>query len=63
MHYFKAINDKQLGVCLRMLFADDIRYFVETKMNDKGKIEFLIGVDVSQSKFEMLRKRYEILIS
>jgi hypothetical protein len=43
MDYFLAVNDKQLGICLRMLYAEKIRGFVETVMNEKGKIEFHIG--------------------
>ena len=30
MKYFLAVNDKQLGVCLRMLYADGIQGIVET---------------------------------
>lgn len=63
MNYFQAVNDKQLGVCLRMLYAEKIQPFVKTTMNEKGKIEFHISVNADQQTFEVLRERYEILIS
>lgn len=57
MRYFLAVNNKQLGICLRML------YFVETVMNGKGRIEFHIGIAVDDELFEKLNRRYKILIS
>ena len=39
MRYFLAVNNKQLGICLRMLYAERIQGFVETVMNGKGRIE------------------------
>lgn len=63
MNYFRAKNDKQLGVCLRMLYAEKIQGLVETVKNSKGKIEFCIKARVDEQIFEMLNERYEILIS
>ncbi len=63
MDYFRAVNDKQLGVCLRMLYADKIQGFVETTINDKGKIEFHISIDVDERTFKKLLERFEIMIS
>ena len=63
MNYFKAVNDKLLGVCLRMLYADGIQGTVEVVMNDKNKIEFHVKINADQETLEMLLERYEILIS
>lgn len=63
MDYFLAINNRQLGICLRMLFADGIQGHVETVLNEKDKIEFHIRIDTSEEIFEKLNERYEILIS
>ncbi len=63
MDYFLAVNDKQLGVCLRMLYAEKIRGFVDVVMNEKGKIEFHISIAAEDGLFEELRERYQILIS
>lgn len=63
MDYFLAVNDKQLGICLRMLYAERIQGYVETMMNGKGKIEFHIRVATGKELFEELRERYQILIS
>ena len=44
MDYFLAVNDRQLGTCLRMLFAEKLQPAVQTVLNDKGKIEFHISI-------------------
>lgn len=62
MRYFLAKNDKQLGICLRMLYAEGIQGIVETCVNSKDKIEFRIKINEA-SKFEKLNKLYETLIS
>ena len=38
MDYFLDVIDKQLGICIRMLYAEIIKGYVETVMNVKGKI-------------------------
>ncbi len=63
MDYFLAVNDKQLGVCLRMLYAEKLQGIVETVRNDKGKIEFHIHIDVDEQTKTKLLERYDILIS
>lgn len=63
MDYFLAVNNRQLGICLRMLFADGIQGHVETVLNEKDKIEFHIRIDTNEEIFEKLKERYEILIS
>ena len=63
MNYFRAVNDKQLGICLRMIYAEHIHSFVETVMNDKGKIEFHVYINAEEHYRKQLIERYEILIS
>ena len=63
MNYFLAVNDRQLGTCLRMLFAEKLQPAVQTVLNDKGKIEFHISIAADQEVFEELDERYKILIS
>ena len=63
MEYFLAVNDKQLGLCLRMLYADGLNANVQTVRNDKGKIEFHIRTSVDGTYFNELLERYTILIS
>ena len=45
MNYFLAVNDRQLGTCLRMLFAEKLQPAVQTVLNEKGKIEFHISFE------------------
>ena len=63
MKYFLAINDRQLGTCLRMLFAEKLQPVIQTVMNDKGKIEFHISIPANEDVFEELDERFKILIS
>ena len=55
MNYFLAVNDRQLGTCLRMLFAE--------KLQPAVQIEFHISIAADQEVFEELDERYKILIS
>lgn len=63
MQYMRAINNKQLGICLRLLFSEGLQGMVETVMNGKGRIEFRIRANVDENIFEELSRQYEILIS
>lgn len=63
MNYFLAVNDRQLGTCLRMLYAERIQPVVQTVLNDKGKIEFHISIATDDDLFEDLNERFKILIS
>lgn len=63
MNYFLAVNDRQLGTCLRMLFSEKLQPAVQTVLNEKGKIEFHISIAADQEVFEELNERYKILIS
>nr|DAQ44360.1 MAG TPA: hypothetical protein [Caudoviricetes sp.] len=63
MNYFLAVNDRQLGICLRMLFAENLQPAVQTVLNEKGKIEFHISIAADDDLLEDLKQRYTILIS
>lgn len=61
MHYFLAKTDRQLGICLRMLYAEGIAHCdVETVLNAKHKIEFHITIAETEP-FEQLNAHYEML--
>ena len=63
MEYFLAVSDKQLGLCLRLLYAEGIRAIVETVRNSKGKIEFHVTACTDEALLKELLERYNILIS
>ena len=56
MNCFLAVNDRQLGTCLRMLFAEKLQPAVQTVLNEKGKIEFHISIAADQEVFEELNE-------
>ena len=63
MRSFRAVNAKQLDLCLKMLYAEKTIFSVEVVESDKMKIEYRIGVLVDELTFEKLSERYRILIS
>ena len=63
MNYFLAVNDRQLGICLRMLYAERLQGYVYTVLNSKNRIEYHISVSVDDERFDKLNERYKILIS
>ena len=52
-HELLAKSDHQLGMCLRMLYAEGIRgpLPVHSAKNEKGKMEFLVTVPVDDAQF------------
>lgn len=63
MKEFKAVNAKQLDLCLKMLYAEKLCFSVTVMENQKQKIEYRISVPVDEQTFERLNERYRILIS
>ena len=63
-HELLAKSDHQLGMCLRMLYAEGIRgpLPIHSAKNEKGKMEFLVTVPVDDAQFEVLERRYQTLI-
>lgn len=63
MSEFKAVNAKQLDICLKMLYAEKLQFFVRVIENSKRKIEYRIGVMTDEQTFGLLNERYRILVS
>lgn len=63
MKEFIAKNPRQLDICLRLLYAEDVRFSVVVKETAKHKIEYGIGVHADEQTVEALREKYRILIS
>lgn len=63
MGYLVAKNDKQLGLCLRMLYADNIPFTVKVVENNKQRIEFHVYAGTDESKVQELTERFRILVS
>ena len=55
-HELLAKSDHQLGMCLRMLYAEGIRSSipVHSAKNEKGKMEFLVTVPVLERRYQTL---------
>lgn len=63
MRAFLAGNPKQLDLCLKLLYAENVGFSVAVQESAKRKIEYSISVEVSEQKFDELWKKYRILIS
>ena len=64
MHELLAKSDRQLGMCLRMLYDEGLTGPLEIKsaINSKGKIEFRVVIPVEDAEFEKLKRRFETMI-
>lgn len=63
MKWFVAKNPKQLDICLKMLYAENITFIVSVCENDKRKIEYHITANTNEQTLELLKERYRIMIS
>ena len=62
MHELLAKSDRQLGMCLRMLYDEGMpRLDLHSEINDKGKMEFHVLLPVDDETFERLQKRFETM--
>ena len=63
MHELLAKSDRQLGMCLRMLYDEGMPCLdLYSEINDKGKMEFHVLLSVDDETFERLQKRFETMV-
>ena len=63
MHELLAKSDRQLGMCLRMLYGEGMSHLdLHSEINDKGKMEFHVLLPVDDETFEHFQKRFETMI-
>lgn len=64
MEYLLAKSDRQLGICLRMLYDEGYKgLVVESVINAKNRMEFHVKVMADEDKMAKLNDRYQTLIS
>lgn len=64
MECLLAKSDRQLGIGMRMLHDEGYKKLViESVINAKNRMEFLIYVDADADTMERLNTRYQTLIS
>lgn len=64
MEYLLAKSDRQLGICLRMLYDEGYKNLVvESVINAKNRMEFHVKVTADQERMAKLNDRYQTLIS
>lgn len=62
MHELLAKSNRQLGMCLRMLYDEGMpKLDLHSEINDKGKMEFHVLLPVDDETFERLQKRFETM--
>lgn len=63
MHELLARSDRQLGICLRLLYNEGLRGPLQLhSANSKGKMEFCVSVPVEDAKFDRLEKSFQMMI-
>ena len=64
MEYLLAKSDRQLGICLRMLYDEGYKgLVVESVINAKNRMEFHVKVMADEATMAKLNDRYLTLIS
>ena len=61
MKNFVAVNPKQLDICLRLLYSENVRFHVEVKETNNRKIVYEIMGDADDETVEKLLEKYRIL--
>ena len=63
MHELLAKSDRQLGMCLRMVYDEGMsKLDLHSEISDKGKMEFHVLLPVDDETFERLQKRFETMV-
>ena len=63
MNYILAKGDKQLGICLRMLYPEQTRFKINPVLNERRKMEFQVFVDLDDDRFEHYKNTFDTLTS
>lgn len=64
IEYLLAKSDRQLGICLRMLYDEGYKgLVVESVINAKNRMEFHVKVMADEDEMAKLNDRYQTLIS
>lgn len=59
-----ARTPKQLDICLRLLYAERTKFFVEVEETEKKKIMYVIRISADdEQRASELEEKYRILIS
>ena len=62
MNYIIAKSDRELGLCIRMLYPEQRSFAPEPYINEKGKMEYKVPVTLSDDRYEHYKQAFEILI-
>ena len=63
MQEFVAVNEKQLGICLKMLYAEHVSFSVVLVERTPRKIDYHVGIKVFEDRYQELLERYRISTS
>lgn len=63
MYDFVARNGKQLTVCLKLLYMEKVPYTVKVEEDNKGKVIYIVEVDLEPKQLAELREKYRVMIS
>ena len=63
MNELTAFNAKQLDICLKLLYAEHVKFVVDVFETEAKKIAYKVAVNADMQTVEELREKYRILIS
>ena len=61
MNYLVAKDDKQLDICLRMIYPEQKTFKIDPVINEKGKMEFHVVVELSEERFNYYKNLFKTL--
>jgi len=61
MNELMARTPKQLDICLRLLYAEHVKFSVRVVETEKRKIAYLVRAEADEATIEVLREKYRIL--
>ena len=62
MKEFVAKGSRQLDICLRMLFANGIKFNVIPYKDEKEHVYYIVAVKLNKQKYDELSNLYKTLI-
>ena len=58
-----AKNPSQLDRCLRLLYGEHVKFYVNVYEDSRGRIYYGIAIDADPQASARLREKYRIMIS
>lgn len=59
---FKCFNYRQLGICLKLLYLQNLDFTVKVEEDEKSRIIYSVSTIVDEDKADMVEHAYLIMV-